>query len=85
VSAGTRGGPAPHPRLPTAETLNASVEANTRCPRCAGPVIAMCEGFDAGGVSFDHEIMVRVTCKSGVCGWAATQWRPWSASKPEEL
>lgn len=78
-------GPVPHPRLPDAETLNRAVEAGTKCAKCAGPVIAMCEGFDAGGVVFDHEIKVRVSCKSALCGWAATQWRPWSARRPEEL
>lgn len=68
------------------DALEAHVEKTAKCGKCGGGVRAMCgEIARPSSILYDADILVTLYCRDPKCEWRASQWRPWSRSKPEEL
>lgn len=72
---------------PDADALALSVEANTKCGKCGGPVRAACDDSQDGDIAVcDLEVRTTIFCRRiGECDWHVVQWRPWRTSRPKEL
>ena len=71
---------------PDPGVLEASVERNMSCPKCAGHVRAVVKGVEmTAAMSADLDVSVEVYCPKPECGWRARQWRPWTKNRPEEF
>lgn len=72
--------------LPRKEDLEAAVERNAKCGKCAGEIRAMIERVEASeAFAVDQEMLVRLYCRKASCGWTAAQWRTWVRTRPNEL
>lgn len=72
---------------PSQADLEKSVEENTKCGKCDGPVRAVCDDAQPAD-SFtlaDLEIRTIIYCRDARCGKTEVQWRPWMRGQPKEL